>query len=247
MARFCEAFPLSDVQLLLPRGCWCFSQPWCPPQPTRPRPPLPVQGTCLQQWGNTEKPALKPDLSSPRFICYVALYLYRRYTIPRSVLFGATALAFQFLKMGRENVLGDRAAIETPCFSVINGMIQLVLLWTRGHGMTLRVSATLASRPLSCPTTNGSWAWADTGAGSTQVPLLTHLEQTHFAVNTEQGGCHKPVEMWPFVLSSLSGSALEVGRRSLGPSVLRAGLWPPPVLTTLLPTGARTATSCSQK
>lgn len=30
-------------------------------------------------------------------------------------------------------------------------MIQLVLLWTRGHGMTLRVSVTLASRPSAAP------------------------------------------------------------------------------------------------
>lgn len=52
-------------------------------------------------------------------------------------------------------------------------------------------------KAFGCPTTSGAWAWADVGAGSTQV-LLTHMEQIHFTVDMEQGGCRKPVELWPF-------------------------------------------------
>lgn len=88
------------------------------------------------------------------------------------------------MEQHREGIVSwDRALVGTWSFPGISGIIQLVVLWPQGHGMTLKSYCHVGSEVLAHPT---SFYLGSVGARCTQVLLCPQICST---VDAEPRGC----------------------------------------------------------
>lgn len=158
--------------------------------------------------GETEKLTLKPDLSSPRFIRYVALSIHEAHPFPggfclETERFPPSSQRWSSMGWG---IYGRTEScywnIACRGASVRPGWPwELLRRWLWG--------------PRAAPPRVALGLGQMLEPGLLNSSFLTHMEQIHFVVDVEQAGCCKPVDIRPFPFLLSFGGRLEPS--SFGP------------------------------